>query len=475
MVGDESARVNLVGAQSLYSYSSRHIQALLLSAFNNSLLLSVLYFCQFHYFVVSLIHLRSAVPDNYYSIFTARSCSTLAIFLGSPHLITTMIPTLFTASVVLLTLTGLVQAVPQVGGSSVVATTVSRATATAGSVTAATTNTIACNNSPDLCNRNYDNITHMGAHDVAFLRDSSTRFQTSGNTFYNATVALSAGIRLLQAQVHNENGVLQLCHSSCLLADAGTLTDWLAKINIWMDTNPNEVVTILLVNSDSQAASAFGASYTASGISKYGYKPVSASATPNWPTLQTMITANTRLVSFIANITPDPAFPYLLNEFTYVFETPFDVQSLSGFNCTVDRPSTLSSATSAISFGFMGLMNHFAYTPQAFGTIPAISLIDTTNSPSVIATGALGTHGAQCNSEWGGKPTFILVDFFNVGPTIIAADALNGITATGRLSLSTAQLTADDSSVATKSESRSWFGVAAMAMGVVALGNFVWL
>ncbi len=388
-----------------------------------------------------------------------------------------MLPSWFTASAALLSLAGLVQAVPQFGASSAASST----TATVASVSqaAVATSTVACNNSPDLCNRNYDNITHMGAHDVAFLRDSSTSFSTAGNQFYNATVALSAGIRLLQAQVHNQNGTLQLCHTSCTLLDGGTLEAWLAKIKVWMDANANEVVTILLVNSDDQDASAFGADFESSGISDYGYTPSSTSAMSTWPTLHTLIDANTRLITFIASIDYDSTYPYLLPEFTYVFENPYDVTTVSGFNCTVDRPTALSSGTgaAAVSSGYMSLMNHFAYTTQAFGiSIPAVSLIENTNNPSTSAnvSGTLGTHAEQCTSEWGGKPTFILVDFFNVGPAITAADNLNGITASGRTSLSTAQLTAG-TSAGSRQETRSWFGIAAMAMGVVAAGNFVWL
>lgn len=304
--------------------------------------------------------------------------------------------------------------------------------------------TVACNNSPLLCGRNYNNITHMGAHDAAFLRDQNTGFSASGNQFYNATVALSAGIRLIQAQVQNLNGTLELCHTDCSLLDGGSLEKFLSGIKSWMDDNPNEVVTILLVNSDDESTATFGSVFVSSGISKYGYTPKSTTAPiSTWPTLQSLVTANTRLITFIASITYDTSFPYLLNEFDYVFETTFGVTSLSGFNCTLQRPSTLSSSKSAVSAGYMGLVNHFADTAEGFGiTIPDIPDLTTTNSPSTNTTGALGLNAQQCESEWGEKPTFMLVDFWNVGPSIQTADDMNGIVATGRTSVSEAELTA---------------------------------
>lgn len=41
----------------------------------------------------------------------------------------------------------------------------------------------ACNNSPALCSRSYSNITHLGAHDSAFVRDASTSYSSSGNQY----------------------------------------------------------------------------------------------------------------------------------------------------------------------------------------------------------------------------------------------------------------------------------------------------
>lgn len=292
----------------------------------------------------------------------------------------------------------------------------------------------ACNNSPELCSRAYNQITHMGAHDSPFLRDTSTGNSIAGNQFFNATVALSAGLRLLQGQVHNVNGVLRLCHSDCSLLDAGPLQDWLAKVKAWMDDHPNDVVTVLLVNSDNMDVAKFGAAFEASGISKYGYKPASTTApTGNWPTLQTMIDAGTRLVSFIASIDASPTYPYLLSEFLYVFETEFMVTTPTGFNCSRGRPTAAGTAANAIAKNFIPLMNHFKYDSLTSSIqIPAVGDIDLTNSPDATKAGALGLHAATCKNEWGVVPVLVLVDFWDKGPSIQVADVMNAITPTGR-------------------------------------------
>ena len=228
------------------------------------------------------------------------------------------------------------------------------------SISSSQSTSTACNNSPDLCNVSYGNITHLGAHDSPFVRDESNGFTTSGNQFYDSVAQLDAGVRLLSAQVHRTNGsdgnpAWHLCHTSCQLLDVGTLSDWLSTIKAWLDSNPNEVVTILLVNSDKASAETLAAEYQSAGIVPYVYTPASASPPQVWPTLNELISANTRLVSFVTNLpaASNAAAPYLMDEFAYVFETAFENFSPSDFNCTVDRPSTFSgdAGSAAIAAG----------------------------------------------------------------------------------------------------------------------------
>ncbi|KAK4204477.1 PLC-like phosphodiesterase [Triangularia verruculosa] len=293
---------------------------------------------------------------------------------------------------------------------------------------------IACNNSPALCPLAYNNITHLGAHNSAFLRDPSTSNSIAGNQFYNATLALSSGLRLLQAQVHLHNNVLELCHSLCELLDAGSLQDWLSKIKHWLDTNPNEVITLLLVNADNQPITSFGDAFQSSGISEYGFIPSNTSSGAKWPVLSDMISSNQRLVTFITGIDESASHPYLLSEFNHVFETPFNITSPSQFACALDRPSSAGTASSALQNGLLPLMNHFMYIDLTSGIqIPNVDSIDKTNSPSLTVsndtTGSLGRHAELCSGsgQWGQKPVFVLVDFFNRGPAMETGDRLNGI------------------------------------------------
>jgi hypothetical protein len=113
---------------------------------------------------------------------------------------------------------------------------------------------------------------------------------------------LGAGIRFLQAQTHELNGELYMCHTSCTELNAGLLTDYLTTINTWMAANPNEVVTLLLTNGDRVDVSLFGTAMSSVGLDKYAYTLPSQLSMDEWPTLQELIDQGTRLVMFLGSL-----------------------------------------------------------------------------------------------------------------------------------------------------------------------------
>lgn len=279
-------------------------------------------------------------------------------------------------------------------------------------------------------------MVHLGAHDSPFVRDASTGFSVSGNQYYNTTVQLSAGVRLVSAQVHKTNSQWHLCHTSCELLDAGLLSDWLKTIKTWLDNNPNEVVTVLLVNSDNASPAELHAEFLDADIVDQAYVPSSITTPPEtWPTLQEIITGGKRLMTFVAtwNLT-DPELnattSYMMDEFTFIFENPFDNTSPSDFTCAPQRPSSVkNNAQAAVSSNRMPLVNHFLYSTGAFDIeTPDVDKINVTNGAGN-SVGSLGATLSQCNSEYGRVPTFTLVDFFDQGPAIATVDTLNGVTA----------------------------------------------
>ena len=177
----------------------------------------------------------------------------------------------------------------------------------------------ACNGNADYCSRSYSDVSFIGAHDSPFVGDLLT-----DNQNLDITQQLNFGIRFLQGQTHMDLGTLDLCHTSCLLEDAGSLQDFLSEVKEWMDVNPNEVVTLLITNGDSVGIGNFSEAFVGSGISTYAYVPPGS---PNvlgideWPTLQEMINSGKRLVAFLGEFSlkiffffgpPSPLFSPLL-------------------------------------------------------------------------------------------------------------------------------------------------------------------
>lgn len=149
----------------------------------------------------------------------------------------------------------------------------------------------ACNGQDALCSRAYSNVTFVGSHDSAFVGLSPF-----DNQLDSIADQLGMGIRFLQAQTHSEDGAIQMCHTSCDLLNAGTLTAYLTPIKTFMDANPNEVVTLLLTNGDAIPVSDFASVFSAVGLEEYAYVPTGTLTLSEWPTLQSMIDSGKRLV-----------------------------------------------------------------------------------------------------------------------------------------------------------------------------------
>lgn len=131
----------------------------------------------------------------------------------------------------------------------------------------------------------------MGSHDSAFIGSL-----ISENQHLNVSAQLALGIRFLQAQTHNLDGTIEMCHTSCLELDAGSLADYLAPLKTFMDANANEVVTLLLTNGDDISVSDYATVFSSVGLDEYVFTPSSTLALDQWPTMQTMISDGTRLV-----------------------------------------------------------------------------------------------------------------------------------------------------------------------------------
>jgi len=300
-----------------------------------------------------------------------------------------------------------------------------------------------CNGYAELCGRGYGNITYVGAHNSYAVGVNNP----ATNQDYDVTQQLNDGVRLLQMQTHENSGDIYLCHTDCGLYNGGTLLDYLKTVKTWMDAHPEDVVTLLIVNSDNLAATQFASVFVAAGVNSVSYSPQSASLTASgWPTLGSLIDAGTRLVTFLSTTASFDTAPYLIDEFSNVWETPFDTVDSTAFQCQKDR-GTGDVSTS------MFLINHFLDTLLLGNPIPDPGNANVTNAVS--GPGSLGNEVAVCAGLYNRYPNFLLVDFYEYGGGSVfrVAATANGVTYTGTVptprstsSSSSATGTAGDSS-----------------------------
>lgn len=157
-----------------------------------------------------------------------------------------------------------------------------------------------CNGRAEYCTRPYSNITFASSHDSPFIGDLPQQNQN-----IDIKAQLDLGIRYLQGQTHHSptnKDVLELCHTSCFLEDAGTLEAFLETVKGWLDAHANEVVTLLLTNGDSVDVTEFGETFSKSGIDSYAFvsdASPDALSIDEWPVLGDLVSSGKRLVVFL--------------------------------------------------------------------------------------------------------------------------------------------------------------------------------
>lgn len=307
-------------------------------------------------------------------------------------------------------------------------------TASSTSTAPTVTNTQPCNNYVELCQRKYSNITNVGTHNSPFVKEGNA----AANQQLDVTTQLNDGVRFLQGQMHwNDNDTVpHFCHTTCSILDAGRITDWLTKVKDWVASNRYEVVTILLENGNYSAPDKYVPYINQSGILDYVYTPpYQPMNVTTWPTLAEMIIYNTRVIMFLDYEANQTAYPWWIDEFSNMWETPFDPTNRS-FPCTVDRPAGLSLEDAK---NRLYLANHNLNAEVSIlGTsvlIPDVSQLNETNNNT--GFGSLGLAANNCRIDYDRPPNVLNVDYYNFGGSYDSgavfqvAAAMNNVTYAG--------------------------------------------
>ena len=227
---------------------------------------------------------------------------------------------------------------------------------------------------------------------------------------------------MLESQTHVDVfGTLSMCHTHCWLRNAGSVESYLATVKSWLDGNPTALLTLILSNGDNVDVSMFDDAFESSGLKQYTFVP-STSPDPlglgAWPTLGEMISNGNRLVTFLDYGADENKVPYILDQYKYFFETPYDVTDPKYNQCSINRPPGASPD------GRMYLVNHFLDKKLVSDlVVPDNGADSRTNAAN--GPGSIGAQVNLCVEKYGRLPQFVLLDMFDRGQWLKAQHAMN--------------------------------------------------
>ena len=192
-----------------------------------------------------------------------------------------------------------------------------------------------------------------------------------------------------------------LCHGACELGRT-RLLDGLCTITKFLDDNPGEVFSIIFENDVSDADT--DEVVRASGFGDYVYTHPKGAP---WPALREMIDSGKRLVVFLEKGGGTPA--YLHRGYAdEMWDTPYSFMKKEDFTCALGRGAKSNALV---------LVNHWLGRPFA----------DIVFAREVNTTAVLGDRVAQCTRDGGRAPTFVSVDFYEVGDLFGVVRRANGL------------------------------------------------
>lgn len=198
-----------------------------------------------------------------------------------------------------------------------------------------------------------------------------------------------------------------LCHGLC---EVGS-TLWSASLEglrTWLDAHPREVVTLIVQDEVSPRDTAH--LIEAAGLLPDVYSPVSGQ---EWPTLGQMVESGKRLVVMMENRGGGTAYPWLLQAFDWVQDTPYLFTTPAAL---IDGAGTCARNRGLPDAPLL-LVNHWVTDKTA----------EVTNAAEVNATPVLGGRVEECQQERGMLPNYVAVDFYDLGGLLPVVDRLNGV------------------------------------------------
>ena len=271
-------------------------------------------------------------------------------------------------------------------------TTGAGSASTAGSGTTGAGDTgqpMLCNGAAHLCDRPLDRVIFPGTHN-SYAATEAGFASIAANQYQTIATQLDDGIRLLLLDVTEDGGETALCHQFCTLGKIPHL-EVLADIRAFLEANPHEVLAI--VYQDEVDGPTMEADMQTAGLVPYLYTHTLGDP---WPTLRDLIEAGTRLVVFAEVGGPPPAWWH--HAWDHIWDTPYSFGDVSEFSCDPNRGDPANP---------LFQINHWLSN--------ALGLPDESRAAEANAYDVLDARIQDCLDAHGRLPTFLAVDFYDVG------------------------------------------------------------
>ena len=305
-----------------------------------------------------------------------------------------------------------------------------------------------CNGHVELCSRRYDEVAFPATHNAMSAADEPGWFipeQPTGligqldagirvlliDTYYGQTTqrsgliatapasyaqaladakrdygpdVVASALRLHDALIPAPTGPPKpyLCHGLC---EVGA-TAWdplMVQVRSWLQAHPREVVTFFLQDAVSPAD-------TAAVFDRAGLLPYVHTQSPGqpWPTLGQMISSGRRVVVLMENHGGGATYPWLLQGFNWVQDTPYTNPTVADLSCTLNR----GTATSPLFLVNYWLSNF-------------VSLVS--DARTVNAYDRLWPYVSTCREQRHHLPNYVAVNYYDQGDLFRVVDQLNGV------------------------------------------------
>jgi hypothetical protein len=224
------------------------------------------------------------------------------------------------------------------------------------------------------------------------------------NQTHSVTHQLENGVRGLMLDTYDgANGVALTYHVNSSLGSE-KLVDIMQEIKDFLTAHHNAVISIIYQNEGSNAQ--LQKAIDSTGLDQMTFVYTGGA----WPTIQTMVDNNKRLVLFVEQ-DKLPRAGYLMYAWGNVFDTKYTFNNVSEFDCDVNRGGSGNKE--------LYLINHWL---SGFLGLP-----DKTLAPQANARAQISKRVQECTAANNHFLNYLGVDFYEIGDAKAVVDSINGI------------------------------------------------